>query len=795
MEIIICGDRADLAPHLRYRGAGMVSGNNSSRLLMDYKTESPAAYEELLRHIFGADGVGVNHLKLEMGSDVNSSSGTEPAVKRSAEECADVTRGAGYQLARDAKRVNPDLTLDLLFWSDPRWVTDAEDVYAARYQWYRETLIKAYETYGLRFDYVSLSRNERAIDPAWICYCAKRLKEETTCPYDFSEIRIVAADEENSWHICDLMLADPQLREAVDVVGSHYTSHGTEATIRLAEEYGKEIWMSESSAPMKDARGGSRFDADHSGLSGINGLLDIANRMITMYPGGRMTLYEYQPVVSAYYNGVTYGHKQLILANEPWSGYYQLDSGYDMALHFSRFFKKGWTFLPDACIADGKKGGDGHAIVDATHSVMTAADPETGDYSVVMTNTTDKPLTYRFVVSALKKADAPLHVWETRGADQGAYDENYFRCREVICPTEENGVFCWSVTLAPASLVTVSTLSAAERPVHSGQSRLLALPYTDDFSYPSDYLASRGGAPRYTTDQGGAFEVGMHCGRRALIQQITEEMRAEEWGFTPNPTTNFGDDRWYQYRICAEVGFANGDCDNYVGVGLRYALACIGQSGYWMQLFADGRWQLCRNDKAVTNGRIEMFDCTALHTISVSAEDGTVTTEIDGQQTAVYRETGAWLGAGRAALYSAFARNCFTSVAIEPIGTAYSITRSDNTDELCTYSGDWVHSTMSGFRHFNRTISCGSAGASVQIAFDGTGFLLTGEQEETCAIRLSVDGKCICAKKEIAVCGVGEASCFCTGLERGAHTAEITVIRGQFAFDSVQVIGQTEQIP
>jgi len=789
MDMIIRGDQADFAPHRRYRGAGMVSGNNSSRLLMDYRTESPAAYEELLQHIFGADGVGVNHLKLEMGSDVNSSSGTEPAVKRSAEERADVTRGAGYQLAKDAKRVNPDLTLDLLFWSDTRWVTDAKDVYAARYQWYRETLIAAYETYGLRFDYVSLSRNERAIDPAWICYCAKRLKEETACPYDFSQIRIVAADEENSWHICDLMLADPVLCKAVDVIGSHYTSHGTEATLRLAEEYGKEIWMSESSAPMKYAAGSSRFDADHSGLSGINGLLDIANRMITMYPGGRMTLYEYQPVVSAYYNGVTYGHKHLILANEPWSGCYQLDSGYLMALHFSRFFKKGWTFLPDACIADGKKGGDGHAIVDATHSIMTAADPATGDYSVVMTNTTDKPMTYRFAVSALQKADAPLYVWETRGADQGDFDENYFCRREVICPTEENGVYRWSVTLAPASLVTVSTLRTAERPVHAAKSRLLSLPYADDFSYPADALAFRGGAPRYTTDQGGAFEVGMYHGRRALIQQITEEMRAEEWGFTPNPTTNFGDDRWFRYRITAEVGFANTDHENYVGVGLRYALACIGQSGYWMQLFADGRWQLRRNDGIVATGRIGAFDGTALHRITVSAEDGTVTAAIDGQQTVVYEEPTAWIGAGRAALYSAFARNCFTFVTIEPIGTAYSITRSDNTDALCTYSGDWAHCTMSGFRHFNRTISSGSAGASVQLSFAGSGFLLTGEQEEPCVISLTVDGVCICAEQEIAVCGVGEASCFCTGLDCGAHTAEITVIQGKFAFDSVQVIG------
>ena len=40
-----------------------------------------------------------------MGSDINSSSGTEPGVKRTVDEVTDVTRGAGYQLAADAKQL------------------------------------------------------------------------------------------------------------------------------------------------------------------------------------------------------------------------------------------------------------------------------------------------------------------------------------------------------------------------------------------------------------------------------------------------------------------------------------------------------------------------------------------------------------------------------------------------------------------------------------------------------------------------------------------------------------------
>ena len=83
-EIVIDGANMNTRENMLYRGAGMVSGNNSSRLLLDYKAENPEAYHQLLEYIFGDEGIGINHLKLEMGSDINSSSGTEPAVKRSA---------------------------------------------------------------------------------------------------------------------------------------------------------------------------------------------------------------------------------------------------------------------------------------------------------------------------------------------------------------------------------------------------------------------------------------------------------------------------------------------------------------------------------------------------------------------------------------------------------------------------------------------------------------------------------------------------------------------------------------
>ena len=99
-ELIIDGSTVDRNPASAFRGLGAVTGNNSSRLLMDYKAKSPDSYWEIMELLFRPDyGAGLTHVKIELGADINSSSGTEPCVKRDLEEPADVTRGAGFMLS------------------------------------------------------------------------------------------------------------------------------------------------------------------------------------------------------------------------------------------------------------------------------------------------------------------------------------------------------------------------------------------------------------------------------------------------------------------------------------------------------------------------------------------------------------------------------------------------------------------------------------------------------------------------------------------------------------------------
>ena len=799
MKIVIDGKKAQLAQNRRYRGAGMVSANNSSRLLLDYKWEHPDRYWEIMNYMFGENGVGITHLKIEMGSDVNSSSGTEPCIMRTQDETPDCTRGAGYQLAADAKKINPELTLDMLYWSEPRWVTDAKDVYAARYEWYKKTLDAAYTAYGLSFDYVSAVRNEREIDTAWVKYLSKRLKEEKECPYDYASIKIVAADEADTWKIAEEMLKDQELLEAVDVVGSHYTSWSDENVLLLSEKYGKEIWFSEASAPMSYVEGIRRIEGTGLGLNAPNGILDVANRIITMYPGGGMTLYEYQPVVSAYYDGVTYCHKQLITAAEPWSGYYHLDSGFFMALHFSRFCKKGWAFVEDACFGDGQKGGDGHMVVNAHHSYMTVTDPENGDYSMVLTNTTPELLTYKICVKNIAGRKQPVSLWETRGSADGDYDAHYFRKTGQILPSAEDPQTSgYTVTLKPYTLLTVSTLDIAEENYPFYESCVLELPYRDDFSYTAyekSYLDSRGGAPRYTTDEGGAFEVVRLNGRNVLMQKITAAVRAMEWGLTPEPVTNLGDDRWYNYRASVKASFAaqTDPRKNYVGIGIRYVLGDSGKSGYWLQLYQNGVFRLCRNKEVLAEGTIgtEITDGEYV-TLAVEAYFAEVKGYIQDMQVCDYRageHRDAISGAGRIALYSSFEQNYFEDLYAVPIdGEMFQIRRYDDTDENFSYSGAWKHISMSSFRNYRRTISEGTGNAVCSFRFEGTGCGFMGKNEEAVEIAVEIDGACREENYILPKTENREHFYLVQGLSEGMHEIRIKVLSGKLCVDGAEVI-------
>ncbi len=106
-------------PGRTFDGLGAVSAGASSRLLYDY----PEPYRsQVLDYLFLPHyGASLQHLKVEIGGDVNSTDGSEPSHMRSPDD-KNFTRGYEWWLMQEAHRRNPKILLDTLAWGAPGWI-------------------------------------------------------------------------------------------------------------------------------------------------------------------------------------------------------------------------------------------------------------------------------------------------------------------------------------------------------------------------------------------------------------------------------------------------------------------------------------------------------------------------------------------------------------------------------------------------------------------------------------------------------------------------------------------------
>ena len=197
-----------------FEGIGALSAGASSRLLMDYPEQQRS---EILDFLFKPDyGAAFQHLKVEIGGDVNSTDGTEPSHARTREEWEHpkeeyFNRGYEWWLMGEAKKRNPGILLDVLQWGAPEWI-GAEAVEgdggAAGLSWenvkkrnarkfysqdnadYVAGFIKGAKQYhGLDIDFCGIW-NETPFDTEWIKLLRKTLDQQ-----GLERVRIIAADQ------------------------------------------------------------------------------------------------------------------------------------------------------------------------------------------------------------------------------------------------------------------------------------------------------------------------------------------------------------------------------------------------------------------------------------------------------------------------------------------------------------------------------------------------------------------------------------------------------------------------
>lgn len=832
---------------LTWKGWGMLNGNSTSNLLLDYKAENPDAYWEMMEYLFGGENPLFTHIKMEMGNDGNNSTGAEACTMRYEDEEADVSRSPGFVMAADAKSINPDVKISILRWGMPDWVAQkwngsnkTTEGYEAMYKWYSETIFDAYEKYGYVIDMIDPDTNETTDpDEDFIKWFANRIATETNFPEYFTQeaidayhnIRIIASDENKSLQIVPSMRADEELYDAVDVIGFHYRTNATEDYVTMADVDDKEVWYSEGCATFGYTELQENKNAEYGAgtIGGYQSPLALMDSIPNAFMASRRSHYVFQPAIGSFYEGIQYGHKELLSARDPWSGYIHYDPALQMLAHFSRFAVTGWEnsdtsqneiWRMISSASYGSFGGSDNehltAGIDGDASYLTLASPDGQDFSVVFVNNTQNSKTFMINVEDLPEAaQKTLQIWTTT-------TDSYLKHTGEVTAADGS----WIVTVPAYGMVTATTLNEYSE-------EELAMPsegintedrtvldtdstgrnadttdnylYADNFEYAEepdmeqynvlegtttvDYMTARGDEPRYMLDTHGAWIV--EDGR--LTQELSTSV--SQWN-SGDPATIVGDFRWMNYMASVDVQIPDADSGVWTGLGVRSQTGMNwNQDGYTLRIYGNGAWEFYRGSSKLGSGSVTASADGSYH-LQVAANGSTITALIDGNVVYSYEDSNP-MDAGRVKLSSSWNKVYFDNLEITTIpGTIpYATSMVDGQDDSVSYEGSWDISQPGGGSADNwyRTLSTSqSAGSSFSFTFavEGTGFAIVGPTDGGAELSVYVDGAQEPVKAVTTASGTRFETYTLTGLDYAKHAVKVVVDSGTLKIDALYTLGQ-----
>lgn len=817
------------------KGFGLLSCNNTSRLLMDYKWEHPQVYQQVLQHLFGGQHPLMRMLKVELGSDSNTSCGTEPAPQRAADEPANVARGMGFQLIADAKKIQPDLKTCMLRWAEPGFLRPSwrqvksddpdekvpTEAFEAMYQYYKQTVIAAWQAYGYLFDYIDPDRNETKHPMyRYLKWFANRLKtDQADFPEgfpvaDYHAIKLITSDQNYGTDMGTALLNDPELQAVIPAVGYHYnTDDGPDKPFtKIADQLHKEVWYSEGIAPVTFGTLRTQ-DTTGIGIGGPMSALDVANRLVKSYARSRRSLYIFQPAIGGLYPGAKYPGKQLLEMDTPWSGYFQQDTvALAVMHHFTDFAvtgwrdqtaAKNWRYVPSATVSE-VAGTENLTQAFGAASAMTLVAPDEADYTVVLINDTSATQTYQIAVKNLAAATKPLHVWQTWADKAGKIHDR----EKTTTLTPVNGNV--TVTIEPRAIISATTADfqpqallpnpdvKPDQPLQQDPENHVL--FHDDYTYadmPADYLTRRGGTPKYTTDMDGAFEVVEQDGKRGLQQKITEQSRALAWETQTDPNFTVGDIRWLNYAAALKFTFdtttrQNTVSANYIGLGVRSVDDFEGSlfsAPYVATLTIGGKLRFYVRGVLAATLDVPVFDAKVSHELIVEATDRHVTVQVDGQTYVTYDDPSDQPGlAGQVKVGTGYFKTVIQALTVTSTSAPAVLGhRRDDLDASLTFSNDQWERLAARFPHaWERSQSIGEKGATVDFDVEGTGFVLFGMQAHASRLQLAVDGR---IQEVVPLTALAkQPNTVVTDLAAGPHHVKVTVIDGSYTFDGVAPI-------
>lgn len=552
-------------PGRTFEGFGALSAGASSKLLIDYPEPQRSQILDLL--FKPGYGASLQHLKVEIGGDVNSTCGTEPAFAHTREEMQNPNFQRGYErwLVEEARKRSPAIVPDALQWGAPGWIgggkffsQDNADFIAAFHRDWKNGLGIQLANQGIW--------NETPYDTGWI----KTLRG-TLDRAGLSGVRIAAGDQAEEplkWRIVEDAAKDPELARALYAFGDHYLGYRSS---EAAQRSGKPLWANEDGPWAGDWYGATK-------------LAKLYNRA---YIDGKITRIVTWSLITSYYDILPLPGSGLMRANEPWSGHFDIQPGIWAAAHTTQFASPGWKYIDSGCGYLKRYG-----------SYVTFRSPSGEDYSIVV-ETMDSP--YITIANVPQEVlfhlgdgfpDKPVHVWKSNA-------QNQFTHVETIQPKDR--VFRYQ--LDSEAIYTFSTTTGQRKggvELTIPESRPFPLPYSDNFDVkPANSL------PKHFIDQSGVFEV-VNCpgSPGGCLRQMTPS-KGIAWHYhgNPPPYTILGDERWRDYEVDVDTLL-----DGPGQVAVYGRVAGVGTkdeppAGYWFSIDEQGNWKLNRQADVLKTGK------------------------------------------------------------------------------------------------------------------------------------------------------------------------------------------------
>ena len=580
-----------------FEGIGALSAGASSRLLMEYPEPQRS---EILDYLFKPRyGASFQHLKVEIGGDINSTDGVEPGFARTREEWKHprpeyFERGYEWWLMKEAKKRNPAILLDILQWGAPEWIgagaveddpgpdgLSAEAVkkrnqkkfYTQDNADHIAAFIRgAKEYHDLDIDFCGIW-NEMPYDTEWI-----KLLRKTLDRGNLGRVRIVAADQctRKPWETAKPMLRDEALLDAIHAVGGHYPG-----MLRIkdepgllynaipeAKQTGKPLWSSED--------GPWNGDWEH----GARSLAMIFNRNHIV---GGMTKTIIWSLITSYYDTLPLPGSGPMRANEPWSGHYEVQPALWAIAHTTQFVQPGWRYLEKSCGLFPEGG-----------SYVSLRDRDDGeDFSIIVeTMDAKKEQSVVWKPEGGLRVDA-FRVWRSNR------DKQFERMDDL---STRWGKF--EMVLEPECIYSLTNTAGHEKGFTTPpEPAAFPCPYSDDFE-----KSKPGEMARYFSDQGGVFEVAEGAKKTGNCLRQCIDKKGIEWAAhpTPEPYTVIGSTAWDNCQLSCDVMIeGTGYAAVYGRVG-KCPQSAEAPEGYCFRLYQDGAWKLLAVDKELDSGRVEL---------------------------------------------------------------------------------------------------------------------------------------------------------------------------------------------